>query len=366
MSNITSKNNSSVFNVFINLFINDKYYTLNDVERLISKEPDKFKEFLLSNVLIRSGPYCIYDRLKDPKNMSGTYISPIPEWKDVSLEEAIKDSQNQLLKLLQEKNKTPCLLLSGGIDSTLVFYALNQMNIPFLVASDQNAFLEYPLLFNKILKNEFPNVKLYRLVKDAFYYLQRRKDLIFVTGEIGDQIMGSMITMNFPYEERNLSLLEAIIIDLFKIRLVHDRDRTNIFDNFTLESIKYFNSILKWLNKTIETCTVAEFLWALNFIYKYTFVIYRLYSFNMIQYGTEKNTYHFYDTEKFQQYSMSHYEENCAYEKDNEYKQPFKDWIYSQNHDNDFRVNKLKVPSLRVSDHWNLKMKEVKKENDNR
>lgn len=49
---------------------------------------------------------------------------------------------------------------------------------------------------------------------------------------------------------------------------------------------------------------------------------------------------------------MSHYEENCAYVKDYEYKQAFKDWIYTQNGDEEFRKYKLKVPSLRLSNYW--------------
>ena len=72
----------------------------------------------------------------------------------------------------------------------------------------------------------------------------------------------------------------------------------------------------------------------------------------MVQYGESKNVVHFFDTEMFQQYAMSHYEENCAYVEDYEYKQAFKNWIYTQNGDEEFRKYKLKVPSLRLSNYW--------------
>lgn len=338
-----------ITDIFNELFISDKTYTdLN--YRLGSQNVPK--EYILSRTFINDGAYCIYNRLEDPKNLSGTCISKIPEYKNVSLEDAIQDSQNQLKQLIGDK--TPYLMLSGGIDSTLVFYALLQMDIPFTVASDSNAFMEYPYLFEKILKNEFNQVTLCRLKENSFKYLANNKKILFVTGEIGDQIMGSMVTLKFPYEERQMLLSEAININLF--------DKISIIKypgNISEDAVEYFHCALEWLNKTKDTCTVSEFLWALNFIYKYTFVIYRLYAFNMIQYGEDKNAYHFFDTEKFQQYAMSHYKVNCNFKRQREYKQEFKNWIYSQNNDEQYRTHKVKVPSLQVSIHWRNKVAET-------
>ena len=302
------------------------------------------KERIINTIILHSPQYDGYDRIHDPKHIKD-FISIVPEFKFVTLDEAIQDSVSQLCTLTKEKE--PILLLSGGIDSTLVFYALLSTGIPFGVMNDGGLSLEYQKLFQQLLNREFNNVTFYRSTSYSFAELINSKDVLFVTGEIGDQIAGSMVTMNFQYYERNMSLACAIRLDLLK--------KIYLFPysgNFTKDCVEYYADILQWLNKTEDQCTVAEFLWAVNFVYKYMFVIYRLYICGMIQYGPEKNTYHFFDTDKFQQYAMSHYEENCAYKEPYEYKQPFKDWIYQQNGDLVYKKYKLKVPSLKLAQYW--------------
>lgn len=292
-------------------------------------------------------PNCFgYDRINDPEHI-GDYISNIPEYKNVSLEEAIEDSINRLFQVTN--NRIPTLLLSGGIDSTLVFYALLSSHKPFDIVNDGSLIIENQKLFQQFLNNEFPNVNFYKASKTTCRELAHDPHVLLVTGEIGDQLMGSMITINFAYEERMMSLTDAIRIDLFKIL---NKSEFYQNDNFTETCVNYYSNAVKWLNKTNDTCTVAEFLWAVNFIYKYFLVIYRLYACGLVQYGPKKNTYHFFDTEKFQQYAMSHYQQNCAYKNPYEYKQEYKDWIYKHNHDEEFRKYKLKVPSLKISSYW--------------
>ena len=304
------------------------------------------KEKVIVNTLMHSQTFFGYDRINDPEHVK-EYISKIPEYKNVSLEEAILDSVNQLDTVCG--NRMPTLLLSGGIDSTLVFYALLLRNKPFNVVNDTSLIIEYQDLFQQLLNNKFPQVTFYRATKYTFREFAHDPGILCVTGEIGDQLMGSMVTMELTYEERMLPLIEAVKIDLFR-KLINNNYIDK--DNFTEDCITFYKNALTWLNKTENDCTVAEFLWAVNFIYKYLLVIYRLYTCDLIQYGPNKNTYHFFDTEKFQQYAISHYEENCRYVKPYEYKQPLKDWIYSQNHDEEYRRYKLKEPSLKVSSYW--------------
>lgn len=305
---------------------------------------------LAHQTLVHHATYTGYNRLKDPAGLGGRLISLVPEKKDVSLEEAIKDAQDNVLR--HAEGKRVFLLLSGGIDSTLAFYALLQTGIPFTVVSDDMAIREYPKLYQKILHNEFKNVSFYASMNHSFIDLANDKKVLIVTGEIGDQVMGSMVNMKFSYEERNMSLEKAIERDLLHKICVGEYK-----GNFTMACVDEYGDLLQWLGKPAANCTVAEFLWSLNFIYKYLLVIYRLYMCGMVQYGDGKNTCHFFDTEKFQQYSMSHYEENCAYKEDYEYKQAFKDWIYLQNGDEEFRKWKLKVPSLKLATYWRERLK---------
>lgn len=320
----------------------------DEVFHKIILKPPKDKDnqkYLITQTIVHHSTYQGYNRLTDPLRIGGKMISLVPEKKLITLEEAIEDATDNVVNNINGRNVY--LLLSGGIDSTLVFYALVKRGIPFTVVSDQYAVMEYMRLYQQILHNEFPNVSFCPSLNNSFGELAKDKDVLLVTGEIGDQTMGTMVNMELTYEERNTTIDTAIKTDLLHKICVGEYD-----GNFTQACIETYGDVLAWMDKPQEKCTVAEFLWAVNFIYKYLLVIYRLYMCGMVQYGEGKNVVHFFDTEKFQQYAMSHYEENCAYVKDYEYKQAFKDWIYTQNGDEEFRKYKLKVPSLRLSNYW--------------
>lgn len=340
----------------------NKYFVENDLETyrvvhyIFNTKSPCLNEVILSRftgVNLR-----IYDRLKNPKSFKGNI--DVPEKKFVELEEAIEDSV-KTLKLIAE-NKNIFLMWSGGIDSTLAFYAMLNANIPFTVLHDKNSVTEYPTLAQKIIKGEFPNVK--HLEITNVMALTADTDNYFVTGEIGDQTMGSMVTMQFDYAQRNMLLSEAIACDLFnrvKISLGKEdasgknkKMQPNILKGNATKIIVdlVYDTMVDFLGTTKENTTVAEFLWYLNFIHKYLTVIYRLYRLGMYGYGKLKNTHHFFDTKMFQQYAMSHYKENCAYVKETDYKLPFKEWIYKQDGNIDYFENKLKEPSLRACNYY--------------
>jgi hypothetical protein len=337
-------------------FIEEDLDTYRVVHYIFRTKMNSLNEIILSRftgVNLR-----IYDRMKNPKDFTGNI--PVPEKKFVELEEAIKDSARFVKEV--SKTKNIYLMWSGGIDSTLAFYAMLNENIPFTVLYDDNSIAEYPDLAKKIISGEFPNVKHLAIANIA--ELAENKDNYFVTGEIGDQCMGSMITMNFNYEQRNMLLKDAIACDLFnrcKVELTGKRESKNaVFQPILLKEQNatkiivdlVYDTMVELLGTTKENTTVAEFLWYLNFIHKYLTVIYRLHWLNMYGYGKLKNTHHFFNTELFQQYAMSHYKENCAYVKETDYKLPFKEWICRQNGDEKYLESKLKEPSLKVSRYY--------------
>ena len=299
------------------------------------------------------------DRLKE--SWKSPYIVPIPERKNVSLQEAIDDATRQLID--NAKGKKINLLWSGGIDSTLVFCALAKTGIKFTVLMDKNSQAEYPFLYDKIVNGDYncdykifsPRglIDLLKLVED--------KDNLFVTGEIGDQLTGSMITMRYPYEERNMMMKDVIEKDLFcqPYTISNNHKYKPILipnENGTHLAIKHCEkTIYEFLGTDESNTTLSEFLWGLNFIFKYMLVMLRLHQVGLYFDGENKNTFHFFNTEKFQQWAMANYKENCAYVNETDYKMPFKDYIYEFTSDKEYRDNKLKEPSLKISWYYDEK-----------
>lgn len=310
--------------------------------------------------------YCaLYQQMIDRTNPAyfDYGVPPIPAKECVALEDAIKDAT----KVVKEKSqhKHIYLLWSGGIDSTVVLFAMLDAGIPFTVIMNENSVKEYPMVAKKILAKEFSC--------DYFLYQDKMKPLKevvpdfdnawFVTGEIGDQLSGSMITMRYTYEQRSMSMAEVIKQDLFtkpyevKPEYVDGIPPLVVLKhgdyNTTELCVRYCEKpVYKFLGTDRETTTLSEFLWAVNFIYKYTLVILRLFKVGLWNAGSKENCTHFFDTVKFQQWAMDNYKSNCAYVKDADYKMPFKEYIYRFTNDAEYRDEKEKVPSLKVSPYW--------------
>lgn len=288
------------------------------------------------------------------------YIIPIPERKNVSLNDAIDDAVQEAVKA--SDGKPLILLWSGGIDSTLVFCALVKHNVPFTVYMDEKSVREYPFLAEKIMKGEYPRVK-YKMMGERglieLLKLVEKRTHFFLTGEIGDQLTGSMITMRYPYEERNMLMKDVIATDHFCKPYTIPRNHKFIpvlerGKNGTEMVCAYIqDTIYEFLGTDENTTTLSEFLWGLNFIFKYMLVMLRLYQVGLYFEGEKKNTFHFFNTVKFQQWAMANYKENCAYVKETDYKMPFKEYIYEFTGDADYRDNKLKEPSLKISWYYN-------------
>lgn len=290
------------------------------------------------------------------------YIVPIPEKKYVSFSECIDDAIAQLKERAEGKKVN--LLWSGGIDSTLVFCALVKAGIKFTVLMDENSHQEYPFLFDKIVNKEYNcDYKMFshRGLADLLKMVED-KDNLFVTGEIGDQLTGSMITMRYTYEERSMLMKDVIEQDLFckpyTLESVMHKYNPILIpnENGTHLAIKHCeDTIYEFLGTDESNTTLSEFLWALNFIFKYMLVMLRLHQVGLYFEGENKNTFHFFNTEKFQQWAMWNYKENCAYVRDTDYKMPFKDYIYEFTGDPIYRDTKLKVPSLKISFYYGEK-----------
>ena len=103
------------------------------------------------------------------------------------------------------------LLWSGGIDSTTALYAFARTNIPINVHYDVSAKNECTTGWNDLETGKFSNItainhgyvnERFALRTPLIPYVKDTNNL-FVTGEIGDNIMGSAIVFLYPQEVRN-------------------------------------------------------------------------------------------------------------------------------------------------------------------
>lgn len=250
------------------------------------------------------------------KNFASTDIPKgITALPDVVTTPSLQDCiDSRALDLTKESNL--CLLWSGGIDSTLAFYALIDANIPFEVYANDVSVAEHPNLAKKIKTGHFKLAEWCDLknATNATF-----KDKAVVTGEIGDQCVGSDHLLRMTFDERSKD-----------------------------HKTKYTNSLLNVFSETAldilnrKSMTVGEMTWAYNFFWKYDEVTQRitdqLYDIDL---------HHFFNTELFQSYAMTNYEKSTAFKKSTDYKLAYKEWIYNHDADDFYLKNKLKIGSLK-------------------
>ena len=237
---------------------------------------------------------------------------------DLTLNEIINNRAQEL-----SKYDNLILFWSGGIDSTTVFYSLINNNVKFEIVLSKDSEKEYKNLYDKILNKEFSNIKDILFLEN--YVHKYVKDKTILTGEIGDQIMGSMKYLDYTI----------------------DNLKDPFYKHVPDEIIEYFGPSCQMILKD-EEATLSEYLWALNFIFKYNDVIYRFPTVLNYLDVDKNNTLigHFFNTKDFQSWSIQNYKEHCNFDKIEDYKKLFKKYIFESNGDEEYFNNKLKVPSL--------------------
>lgn len=228
--------------------------------------------------------------------------------KEVALERAkeINDSYN--------KDKRLTLLWSGGIDSTLVFYCLNEIGADFDIIYTNDSIIEYPELYSDIKRGLYGKSKrLIKSYKDCLFDNGR----LFITGELGDQSIGS-------------ALFEPYIKYLYQPYDIILKDHMHLLDD-----------VFKVCPHKITN--LYEGLWWINFCLKYQPVQFRM-SYRGL--NPLENTYHFFDSYEFNYWSISNIMEQPKIEKLSDYKYTYKKLIYEFNKDEEYLKNKVKLPSL--------------------
>lgn len=230
----------------------------------------------------------------------------------------------ELAALVQNTDKKIHVFWSGGIDSTVVLMCLREA-LPankIVVLYTPESLAEYQGFFEQHIQGTFETFKfsmgtIWQAINHAC------ENGIAVTGEIGDQVYGSVL-----YLDRGKDWLKQP------------------WENFN-ESLTASEDYQKFVQACPQKITTtAEFLWWVNYSMKYQLVQCRMLLDNTVS-ELNKNFYHFFDTKAFNDYAVSTPMEDKmpAYELE-AYKKPLRDVIYQLSNDATYAYTKPKVRSL--------------------
>lgn len=277
----------------------------------------------------------LYDKFKMPTDLSG----------ELTYEECCIRRAQQLYDLSKEIDKPIMLFYSGGIDSTLMLITFMKV-IPendrerLVIMMDYESIKEYPLFYKTHILGKFKTV-----VSSSFdrYF---DKSHIIVGGEFNDQLFGSDIVLKF-----------ANMFSFDQITQRYTRENiTAFFARCGMEDVQahIWYELLDGNCKSapVPIITIFDFLWWLNFNFKWQAVFFRMLmrcntqSQNHIdQQFVETYYHHFYGEEYFQVWSMNNHDKKIKDEW-RSYKHHAKELIYEFTNDADYRDNKMKTPSL--------------------
>lgn len=291
---------------------------------------------------------CTVDPLPDLNEEAGN-ITSFSDLCDARAREIIEHA---------EQNSRPVhMFWSGGIDSTTALIALlrnmnNQQKRDYLrVFFNQASIDEYPWFYDQFIHNGVNKAE----IGDAEQF--RLEGATIVTGELGDQLYGSMIMEDLLGQYAEDSTINVLKADYKKVipDLILSRLRTND-RNIAIQLLDYLEPLLQRSPYPVKSA--FDFLWWLNFTLKWQHVDQR-FSVGFRKDGSEvrkryKAYTHFFKTVDFQKWSMLNPDKKI---KDSwmSYKFPSKDYIYEFTRDSDYLKNKKKVPSTSLRKMQNIK-----------
>jgi hypothetical protein len=292
----------------------------------------------------------LIDRTKTIDFYNGAFdfpnITPIPKiTTPLSTEECIEESVFQLSVIA--KHKKIYILWSGGIDSSVALLGIWKYgkrlfnNNEVTVLHSPSSVRESPFLYdwivkNKILTEEVGSVTKY--LKDQPQGSSGTSDEknIYVTGELGDQIMGNFHNLStFPLLNDEENFLSKDIFSFLKP--IHDKEKKDAWGEA---------AHLLYDNRKTDIETVFDMLSWITFTCKYEHPKYRLWL------SAERRipTYNFFDTDEFQNWSLNNnWREKCNGNWWTQYKMTWKKFIYDIT-GNEHALTMYKQSSL-VIDH---------------
>lgn len=264
---------------------------------------------------------------------------------NMSYEDCCNLRATELYNLSKELDKPIYLFYSGGIDSTLALVSFLKV-IPendrerLVLLMNADSIKEYPQMYYTYIRGKLKTVSSNNFSR---YF---DKSCILVGGEFNDQLFGSdivkLVYQMFDFDTVKQRYTRDNITKLF-LNVGMDLDSSNIWYDLIDESCR---------NSQVVLTTVFDFLWWLNFNFKWQAVYFRLlircdkqYQSLVDQEFLDNYYHHFYGEEYFQQWSMNNHE-NKIKDEWGSYKFVPKQVIFDYTNDAEYRDNKTKLPSL--------------------
>lgn len=196
------------------------------------------------------------------------------------------------------------IMWSGGIDSSALLLAFRQIrksyNLPDIhIVCSHESVTEFPELWNTIVRDYDYNGKIHSSFRHPEYYA---KQGILVTGEHGDQIMGSDVIHFVEQvcgEEAIFQPWEDVIPKTYDY-LFGEHIRKAMIERY------------EWLTKAciFPIRTAFDWCWWHNFTNKWQHVKYRLAALKgWTDPQNYRSVFHFYDTPEWQRWSLDHHDE---------------------------------------------------------
>lgn len=270
--------------------------------------------------------------LKSFVNLS--ILDPMPSYSTMTT--SFSDLMIQRANQLIATGKPIDMYWSGGIDSTSILAALLRSGVTNIhVYLTPASIAEYPLFFTKYVR-DLPHT-----IQDGpAVNVKVNLNNIIVSGELGDQIFGSDLILQYDRAD----------LDMPYVGFFHQ---------------DFVNSMKPVIdNAPIEINSLIDFLWYFNFCFKWHFVKLRLpMQSNFVNSNWQNYFCPFFDTLEFQLWSMNNRDKIIKTDM-NTYKWISKEFILDFTGDNDYFKNAIKLRSLKIlsSARWNAINSDLSKE----
>lgn len=277
-------------------------------------------------LLLKTAKSSIIDRTETlDLGIDITVLDHIPTGTTTKTFEEICDLE---AKRLIEFQRPLVVYWSGGIDSTLALISLMKAGAEDLtIVLTGASIMEYPWFYNTYIKDK---MKIRRVTPSIVPDVDPNE--IIVTGEFGDQAMGSFMVLNYP--------------DFGSI--TKDPWQPWIEQNY---GGQYVEIITEQVAKApFPIISVFDYLWWMNYSCKWQHVLLRMGGTDTTGLNTFiGNVQHFYRSDEFQRWSMDETNHRTLKVQDTpaSYKHVMKAIIADFTKDTEYQRTKLKLGSLR-------------------
>lgn len=266
-------------------------------------------------------------------------IDPIPgdAGSALNLRDLMDQRAGSILNECRLEGKKIQLLWSGGIDSTAALVSFLRViqgsDLDYLeLALSDGSIEEYPSFYDRFIRGKLAYNFVGGSLADSL-----NPDSLIVTGELGDQIFGSVKAA--PYVDCGL-VFEPWEDSLRAI--LNLESSVGPIDHLLLP---YLEPLIS--KSPIPIKTGFDALWWINFTLKWQIVDLRLavFSGHPVK-AVAQNSRHFFNTLEFQQWAFQNHDQKIQ-KTWSSYKMPLKDYIFEFSGDADYRDWKVKMPSLK-------------------